>query len=66
MRRDHVCELDLEKGDGNVNHLDGQVLDEALSSGFLNVPAGAGALPCGLCSLVKGNLPVCELTNDPH
>lgn len=33
LLRDHVCELALEKGDGNVGRPGGKVLDEALSSG---------------------------------
>lgn len=37
-------------------HPDGEVLDEALSSGLWNLPAGAGALPSGPCSPVEGNL----------
>lgn len=58
MLRDHVYELGLKKGDGDVSHPDGQVLDEALSSGLPNSPAGPRTVPCGLCNPVKGNLPL--------
>lgn len=55
LLRDQVCELALGKGDGDVGHPDG-VLDEALSSGLWNSPAGPGALPGGPCNPVQGNL----------
>lgn len=38
LLRDHVCELALEKGDGDVACPDGKVLGEALSSGLWNLP----------------------------
>lgn len=50
LLRDHVYELALGKGDGDVSYPGEQVLDEALSSGLPNLPAGPGKLPCGLCS----------------
>lgn len=50
LLRDHVCELALEKGDDDdVGHADGEVLDEPLSSGLWDLPAGPGALPGGPC-----------------
>lgn len=58
MLRDHVYESALEKGDGDVSYPDGRVLDEALNSGLPNLPAGPRTLSCGLCSPVKGSLPV--------
>lgn len=56
LLRDPVCELALEKGDGDVAGPDGQVLGEALSSGLWNLPAGPGAIPSGPCSPVERNL----------
>lgn len=56
LLRDPVCELALEKGDGDVAGPDGQVLGEALSSGLWNLPAGPGAIPSGPCSPVEWNL----------
>lgn len=66
LLRDQGCELALGKRGGGVGHADGEVLDEALSSGIcLLVLQRFPVVPAALWRGIWLDLG-CGLTNDPR